>query len=100
MLRSTVTAVRPFRIRERVARATPMCSATRLIERFPRNSRSNSPGLAGLCMVVIAVSLVIVLIVHEDRILSLEGERQPPVAIHGDRPVPLQVTFQRVPAPS
>jgi hypothetical protein len=41
--------------------------------RVPRNSFSSSPGLAGLCIIVMVIApLVVILIVHEDRILALK----------------------------
>ncbi len=52
MLSSTLTAFRPLRMRDSVARATPMCFANSVTLRSPMNSRSSSPGLAGLCIIM------------------------------------------------
>ena len=52
MLRSVVTAVWPFRTREIVARATPMCSASRVAVMSPRNSLRVRRGWSGLYIVV------------------------------------------------
>src|SRR5208283_473985 len=101
MLRSMVTAVRPLRMREIVARATPICSASSVAVLLPRNSFSSSPGLAGLCIMVMVIApLVVILIVHEDRVFTLKGEGQPPVAADADGPVSFEVSLQRMPVPA
>jgi hypothetical protein len=44
--------------------------------------------------------LVIVLIVHEDRVLVFKSEGHPPVAVHLDRPMTCEITFQRMELPA
>src|SRR5215467_10413723 len=54
--------------------------------------------LPWMCRIEDQVSseLVIVLIVHQDSILSLKSECQAPVATHSYRPMPCQIAFQRI----
>ena len=101
MLRSTVTAVRPLRTRETVARATPIRRASSVVVVLPRNYFNSSPGLAGLYIIVMfAASSVIIPIINRNRVLSLKTECEPPVLVDCDCPVTLKVPFERVPVPT
>ncbi len=77
----------------------PICSANSPICLSPRNSRSSSPGLAGLCIIIASTPSVIVLIIDQYRVFSFKSEGQSPIPIDGDGPMALQLTLQRMPAP-
>jgi hypothetical protein len=101
MLRSTVTALRPLRMREIVARATPICSANSVAVIVPRNSFSSSPGLAGLCIMAIVIApLVVIQVINEDCVFLLKGKGQAPIAVHANRPVSFEVSLERMPIPT
>jgi hypothetical protein len=52
------------------------------------------------CHCFLAGSIVVILIVHQDRVFAFEAEGQSPVAADAHRPVPFKVTFQRMPPPN
>lgn len=48
----------------------------------------------------IAISLVIIQIIHNLGVLAPESERNAPISVHGNRPVPLQGAAQGVKTPA
>ena len=80
----------PFSTRERVTRVTRRCAAARDTAVSPRYSRSTRPGCGG-CAYAWINSLMIILIIDENRVLAFKRERQTPIFANADRPT----TFER-----
>jgi len=90
---SADTAAWSLITRDNITRLMPMCCAKAVFVRA-RSSihpESNSPGDAGLCMFIFCLSVVIQ-IVQQLNVMPNETEGQPPVGLHSDRQVPIQVT--------
>src|SRR6202161_1374558 len=45
-------------------------------------------------------SSVVVLVIHQDCVFTLERKRQSPISVHLDRPVSRQMALQRMPVPT
>jgi|SRR5580704_1496087 hypothetical protein len=102
----------PFSTRERVTRVIRKCAAALVTGTSPRYSRRTRPGCGGLCIAFAPCFgretiiqnddpwLVIVLIVHEDCVLSFKLERHTPVPADVDCPVIFEMAGEAMKPPS
>src|SRR2546421_8073519 len=96
---SALTAARPLMTRESATRDTCSRRANSVtFTFFSTVSRKTSPGCGGLCIRLIAISSVVIHVVHEHGVLAFEGEYQPPVAAYRDCPVALEFALEGVKA--
>ena len=89
----------PFNRRDRVTRVTRRCLAASETATPPRYSRKMRPGWGGLC-ILIADSLVIVPIVHENSILAIESKGQSPIATDTHGPMTGEIASQSMQFPT
>src|ERR1035437_3436215 len=84
----------PFRMRESVVRETCRRWAALVTSTSPRYSRNTLPGCGGLNICVMVSVPVIVLIVDENCVFSVEFEGESPIAADPNGPMAIQVAFQ------
>jgi hypothetical protein len=89
----------PFNRRDRVTRVTRRCLAASETATPPRYSRKMRPGWGGLC-ILIAGSLVIVPIVHENSILAIECKGQSPISADTHGPMTGEIASQGMQLPA
>src|SRR5438105_205701 len=99
---SALTPARPLSNAESAWRVTPSRAAASPTVMFSgRYSFKTSPGCAGLCMRDIAAPLLmIVLVVHRNRVRALESESQSPVPADRDCPGAFALALEQMEPPT